>query len=36
MSNELYRIDVSRLAAGAYNIIINGGDYSKKIKLIIQ
>ncbi|HEX5150119.1 MAG TPA: M36 family metallopeptidase [Parafilimonas sp.] len=36
MPNESYTIDVSRLAAGVYNIVINGSDYAKKYKLVIQ
>ncbi len=36
MNNEVYKLDVSKLAAGVYNIIINGNGYSTKYKLIVQ
>ncbi len=36
MSGENYSFDVSTLAAGVYNIIIDGDGYSAKYKLVIQ
>ncbi len=36
MSGENYSFDVSKLAAGVYNIIIDGDGYSAKYKLVIQ
>jgi hypothetical protein len=36
MTNESYTIDVSKLAAGVYNINIDGNGYSVKYKLVIQ
>ncbi|MEP6467454.1 MAG: M36 family metallopeptidase, partial [Parafilimonas sp.] len=36
MSNETYNIDVSKLAAGVYNITIDGNGYATKYKLVIQ
>jgi hypothetical protein len=36
MNNETLSIDVSRLAAGVYNIVIEGNGYSSKYKLVVQ
>jgi len=36
MNTETLNINVSNLAAGVYNIIINGKDYASKYKLVIQ
>jgi hypothetical protein len=36
MNNESYTIDVSKLAAGVYNMLIDGNGYSTKYKLVIQ
>ncbi|MEO8711652.1 MAG: M36 family metallopeptidase, partial [Parafilimonas sp.] len=36
MNSESYKIDVSKLAAGVYNILIDGNGYSTKYKLVIQ
>lgn len=36
MNNDSYKLDVSRLASGVYNIIIEGNGFSTKYKLIVQ
>jgi hypothetical protein len=36
MNNETLSIDVSRLASGVYNIVIEGTGYSSKYKLVVR
>ncbi len=36
MNNETLSVDVSRLASGVYNIVIEGDGYSSKYKLVVQ
>jgi hypothetical protein len=36
MNNETLSIDVSRLASGVYNIVIEGNGYSSKYKLVVR
>jgi hypothetical protein len=36
MTSESYTIDVSKLAAGVYNLNIDSNGYATKYKLVIQ
>jgi len=36
VTNESLKIDVSKLAGGAYNLLITGDDYTSRFKVIVQ